>query len=176
MKTTITRIFSILLLTGLMTSCDMIADLIGVETGDVSIEMSYKGDIKGKFKSIKLASTAFEDSDNYTITGATADLKGNGKVVIIILPKNIEVGSYGKSDIIASDIISFGFGQAKLTDSEEDDIKGYAVNREIPTDFSFSITKNDGTEIKGTFKGTMKNEEDKTITVDGKFSAKPVKE
>lgn len=171
MKTTI-KIFSFLLVFSVLTSCDGLLDSLGL--GKASVEMSYSGDSSGKYKSLDLVSTVVKSSGIITISTASASTSGSAASFIINIPADVAKGTYDIAAIKSQRNTSFSFGEASKSG---EDAKAYTINSQVGTDFSYTVTKNEGGEITGTFKGKMigASNDDKAVEItvtNGKFNAK----
>lgn len=171
------KTLSFVLIISALSSCEPIAGLFGLELGDVKVEMTYKGDIEGKFKSKKIASEATIEDGRIKIIAANANIKGDVKSVVIILPEDIEPGDYHMREDNPYGFISFAFGLGTISSEANEDSEVYMADKEYASDFNFTITINDDGVISGKFKGEMNHtvNSENTIQTDGKFHAVPTK-
>lgn len=159
------KIFTILLLTSfLFVSCTK-EDIV-LTAGQSNVTANFSGNISGSFKSNVISSVAQKQSSYLMIVATSLSTTTSAQSFTISVSANATMGSHNISSQDISDFATFVY----VHDSSNTKT-AYIAEANEDTNFNYTITKNDGTTLEGTFKGDMFNDENKKITVDGTFKA-----
>lgn len=137
-----------------------------LSSGQGEVRFNYSGAQSGSFQSA-ISFTTVASSGGITQIAATVVSGTSAKVVQIVFPTNIAVGTSTQASAGAD--LSNGFLMSYAIGST-----GWAIGGGTGTGFSVTVTKNTGTEMEGTFSGELGSDSDpsKVTTASGYFHCK----
>ncbi|MCE1199208.1 MAG: hypothetical protein LWW85_09595 [Marinilabiliales bacterium] len=173
-----TRIFPIALLLALssllFTSCskdsgESEVSSASLTAGKSDITFSYSGDKSGSFTTNQLLAGSLR---NATFMNISAGNNQGTTVysVTLFVESSLPAGTYNFKTLnaVRTDLMTFS-----ITEPLTNKISSYTADTDANSDFTLNITKSDATAFEGSFSGTLKSADGKSLTVtNGKVAAK----